>query len=161
MAGVSAGLSEGGENTSKFLHGVVGALARHPRVGKAIAWMVNSISAGFADWPSGAIGPVFAMPTRDDLTSADFRGTCLAIFVDASLAYRSGGLYVLFMGEDESLASLIAWVYGAALVPMGGPAAFAASIVSNSRAVAVFGTNSLGLNLSVGASANMWAGRIG
>ena len=123
-------------------------------------YVVNALSGGREKWFSDAAGPVFAMPGHDNLASSDFKGTCLAVFVNAAAGPLNGGFYLIFMGKQESMTAFIAWVVAALSIPAVGAGMMASSIVGNSHAVAVVPAKSLGAGASIGVSLNFWAGRI-
>jgi hypothetical protein len=157
IAGASLGESAGVDKIGKL----AAILSSHPIAKKAVDWVVNGIAAGRQQWPSRAAGPVFAMPGYDNLSSTDFKGTCLAVFATASAGPAGSGLYLIFMGKQESLASFVAWIAGALDTVPFGPSALAANIIYNCHAIAVVPAQSIGFGLSLGVSVNIWPGRIG
>jgi hypothetical protein len=156
IGGFSVGESVGIDKLKK----VADILSKSAIAKKAIEWVLNSLSAGRASWPSWAVGPVWPMPGHSNLTGNDFLGTCFSVFVNAAAGPGNGAFYLMFMGKQESFAAFMAWVIGALAMPAIGPAMMASSIMGNAHAITVFPAASIGLGASVGVTASAWAGRI-
>ncbi len=158
LGGVSAGVggkTRAGEAFDLF----VKALVANRTVGALITWAINSVSAGVQSWSSWAMGPIFSMPGRGELNTAAFKGACVAIFVSGGFGPLSGGFYLLFMGKDDSLITLASRLYTWMSSPFA-PAALAYAMLNNTHAVAIFPAASIGANLTLGGSGNIWIGRI-
>lgn len=156
IGGVSVGESAGFDKLKK----VADILAKSAIGKKAMEWVVNSLSAGRAAWPSWAIGPVWPMPGHQNLTGKDFQGTCFSVFVNAAAGPGNGGFYLMFMGKQESFEAFMLWLVAALAMPAIGPGMMASSIMSNAHAITIFPAASLGLGASVGITASAWVGRI-